>query len=107
MGNFGRESDEPTNHHVPGAFRLMYGKNAAGVLAHILGHVAFYCIDHELPPLTSIVVGKGRGTPGAEIPINPATVDQQREKVYQYDWYDLYPPSEPDLSAAALAHAAS
>jgi hypothetical protein len=90
-----------------GLSRLMYGKDASGVLSSILGHIAFYCIDNGLPPLTSIVVGKSRGTPGAEIPINPATIDQAREKVYQHDWYDVYPPSEADLSAAASAHSAN
>ena len=88
-----------------GLSRLMYGKSAAGVLASILGHIAFYCIDHDLPPLTSIVVGKRRGTPGEEIPIDPATLDQEREKVYQRDWYDIYPPSEAKLSTASSRHA--
>jgi len=45
---------------------LMYRKDAAGVLDKILGHVAFYCIDNDLPPLTSIIVGKGSVIP----PIN-------------------------------------
>ena len=77
---------------------LMYGKKAAGVLDKILGHVAFYCIENDLPHLTSIVVGKGRGTPGEDIPIDKASMDQHREKVYEYDWYDVYPPSCSDLS---------
>jgi hypothetical protein len=90
-----------------GLSRLMFGRDAAGVLAAILGHIAFYCIDNGFPPLTSIVVGKDRGTPGAEIPINSAAVDQEREKVYRFDWYDVYPPSEQELSAAASAHSAN
>ena len=44
-----------------GLSQLMFGRDAAGVLAQILGHLAFYCIDNDLPPLTSIVVGKRRG----------------------------------------------
>lgn len=85
--------------------RLMFGKDAAGVLAQIMGHIAFYCIDNSLPPLTSIVVGKGRGVPGEEIPIDPATLDQRREEVYDFDdWYDIYPPSEADLSKAYARH---
>ena len=46
-----------------GLSQKMYKKNAQGVLDKILGHVAFYCDDNDLPALTSIVVGKGRGTP--------------------------------------------
>ena len=45
---------------------LMYNKKAAGVLDKILGHVAYYCNENGLPPLTSVVVGKGRGTPGED-----------------------------------------
>ncbi|HKM63040.1 MAG TPA: hypothetical protein VJY39_11175 [Acidisphaera sp.] len=87
-----------------GLSRLMYRKDAPGVLDEILGHIAFWCIDSGLPPLTSIVVGKHRGTPGADIPIDPATIDAQRENVYDYDWYDVYPPSETELMAAHKAH---
>ena len=87
-----------------GLSRLMYGKRAAGVLASILGHIAFYCIDHDLPPLTAIVVGKRGGKPGEEIPIDPATIDEEREKVYRHDWYDVYPPNENELGAAYSDH---
>jgi hypothetical protein len=80
--------------------RLMFGKDAAGVLDKILGHVAFYCIENHMPPLTSIVVAKGRGIPGSEIPIDLTTIDAQREEVYEFDWYDVYPPSKDALSAA-------
>ncbi|MGA3303230.1 MAG: hypothetical protein ABSC72_08080 [Methylovirgula sp.] len=87
-----------------GLSRLMFGKNAAGVLAGILGHIAFYCNDNDLPPLTSIVVGKSRGTPGEEIPIDPSVIDEKREEVYQCDWYDIRPPSEEELGSAYSRH---
>lgn len=50
---------------------LMYVKEAAGVLDQILGHIAFYCQDEKIPPLTTIVVGKGPGKPGKGIPFDP------------------------------------
>ena len=53
--------------------------NGHACLWLILGHVAFYCIDEGLPALTSIVVGKGRGTPGRDIPLNIAQTDAERE----------------------------
>lgn len=82
---------------------LMYRRKAAGVLDKILGHVAFYCIEQGLPPLTSIVVGKGRGTPGQDIPLEAKALDGARERVYAYDWYDEYPPTAEDLAAAMKA----
>lgn len=75
----------------------MYQKKAAGVLDRILGHIAFYCIDNELSPLTSIVVGKGRGTPGDDIPIEQSNMDEQRESVYEEDWFNIYPPTANEL----------
>lgn len=79
---------------------LMYRKNAAGVLNRVLGHVAFYCIENDLPPLTSIVVGKGRGAPGQNIPIDLQNLDAERERVYGHDWYNEFPPT-PEMLAAA------
>jgi hypothetical protein len=83
---------------------LMYRRKAQGVLDKILGHVAFYCIDQELPPLTSIVVGKKRGTPGADIPIDLEQRDSERERVYAADWYDIYPPSAEELRESFARH---
>jgi len=83
---------------------LMYRKKAQGVLDRILGHIAFYCIDEDLPPLTSIVVGKKRGAPGADIPIDPTEYDTARERVYTTDWYNIYPPSPEELSEALANH---
>jgi hypothetical protein len=87
-----------------GLSRLMYRKDAPGVLDQILFHLAFWCIDNGLPPLTSIVVGKGKGKPGGDIPVEPTTFDEAREQVYEFDWFDVYPPSEADLSAAFSSH---
>jgi hypothetical protein len=84
--------------------QIMYGKQAAGVLAAILGHIAFYCQDNNIPILTTIVVGKGPGKPGDRILLDPLRVDEERESVYQHDWYDIYPPSEADLAAAYKKH---
>lgn len=78
---------------------LMYQRPAAGVLNEILGHVAFYCIDNHLPPLTVNVVNSD-GVPGQGIPVDLATACKERERVYGFDWYDIYPPSETDLADA-------
>jgi hypothetical protein len=87
-----------------GLSRLMYQKDAPGVLDKILGHVAYFCNANDLPPLTSIVVGKGRGTPGNDIPVDLSMIDAERERVYEHDWYDIYSPSKDELRAAYEAH---
>ncbi|PYQ13178.1 MAG: hypothetical protein DMH00_04695 [Acidobacteria bacterium] len=87
-----------------GLSRLMYQKDAPGVLDKILGHIAYFCNANDLPPLTSIVVGKGRGTPGNDIPVDLSKIDAERERVYEHDWYDIYSPSRDELRAAYEAH---
>jgi hypothetical protein len=89
-----------------GLSRFMYNKDAAGVLNEILGHVAFYCNQEKLPPLTSIVVGKGVGQASDGIPVDQTKLDELRERVYDYDWYNVYPPNEDDLKAAFAARSA-
>lgn len=85
--------------------QLLFQRDAAGVLAHILGHIAFNCIDNELPPLTAVVVKSDQGRPGERIPIDLADVESEREKVYETDWYDIYPPSEEELRDCYRNHA--
>jgi hypothetical protein len=87
-----------------GLAKLMFRKKAAGVLAGILGHVAFYCKENRIPPLTTLVVGKGAGKPGYRIPVRRAKIDKLRESVYEFNWYDVYPPSEAELAAAYKKH---
>jgi hypothetical protein len=50
--------------------------------------------------LTSIVVGKGRGTPGRDIPVDQSNMDALREEAYEYDWYNVYPPTVDELNEA-------
>jgi hypothetical protein len=87
-----------------GLSRLMYQRDAPGVLDEILGHIAYYCIDNKLPRLTSIVVGKGRGTPGQGFPGEILDIDKLRESVYENVWYNVYPPSEDELKKAFENH---
>jgi hypothetical protein len=83
---------------------LMFRKLAADALAKALGHVSSYCADSSLPPLTAIVVGKIRGIPSDDISIGQPALDEAREKVYAFDWFDLYPPSEDELRVAYERH---
>jgi hypothetical protein len=83
---------------------LMYRRKASGVLGKILGHIAFYCSDHDLPPLTTIVVNKASGLSGEGIPVNPSELDSERERVYAFDWYNIIQPSFQDLGDAYAAH---
>ncbi len=83
---------------------LMYGREAAGVLDRILGHIAYYCIENTLPALTVIVVGTKTGTPGPEIPVDPGDWDTERERVYKANWYDVCPPAAEEFAECFAKH---
>ena len=77
----------------------MFENTASGILGPILGYIAHYCNQNNLPPLTVIVVNSKTGLPGDEIPVSE-DLNALREKVYDFDWFDIYPPTEEDLKKA-------
>ena len=46
------------------------------------------CLFHERAVLVTAMQVE-REPPGADIPIDRATLDEQREKVYEYDWFNV------------------
>ncbi|WLE95350.1 MAG: hypothetical protein QTN59_11725 [Candidatus Electrothrix communis] len=74
------------------------GYNGAGTLAHTLGHIMFYCLENELPPLTILVVNQETGLPGDGL--TGADLNAGRESVFNYDWYSIIPPTPEDLKNA-------
>lgn len=78
----------------------MYEKPAQGVLDRILGHVAYYCKENDLPILTCIVVAQVTGLPGRDIPMSRKQLNAERERVYAENWYDIHPPSSRALRVA-------
>jgi len=74
------------------------GYEGAGTLAHILGHIMFYCQQNELPPLTIIVVNQKTGLPGEGM--TGADLNADRESAFNFDWYSLVPPTPEELKEA-------
>jgi hypothetical protein len=84
--------------------RLMFHEGVSGgLLAQTLGHIAFYCIDNNLPPLTVLVVNEN-GLPGEGIPVDPTQLHVKREEVYTFNWYNILPPSPEELERAYNDH---
>lgn len=75
-------------------------QSRAGVMRSWLGCVAFWCEQEHLPPLTVIVVNSETGKPGFGFPERKKGVDELREEVYQFDWYNVIPPAPEDLLKA-------
>jgi putative restriction endonuclease len=75
------------------------GFKGSGVFAGILGHIMFWCQDQKLPALTSLVVNQETGLPGDGL-ITPDDANSEREKVYEFNWYSLVPPTMQELDTS-------
>lgn len=73
------------------------GFKGVGVIGPFLDPIMRYCKQNNLPPLTIIVVSETTGSPGEGLTaVRNENLD--REAVFNYDWYNLYPPSEADFA---------
>ena len=77
----------------------LLGFQGAGILAPILGHVMRYCKQHQLPPLTVLVVNQKSGLPGTGL-TTPEDLHAEREQVFNFNWFKVYPPSPRELEAS-------
>ncbi|TVP64914.1 MAG: hypothetical protein EA343_04380 [Nodularia sp. (in: Bacteria)] len=82
-----------------GMLANILGFQGAGTLAPILGHIMCYCQQYELPPLTVMVVNQKTGLPGEGL-TSPDDLHAEREQVFNFDWFGLYPPSPEELQEA-------
>ena len=62
-------------------------------LTQLLGPIQAYCLAHDLPALTALVVGSDTGLPGAGFAGAPADVPAEQAKVFATDWPQC-PPAE-------------
>lgn len=81
---------------------LMFHKNAMGVLGPMLEPVARFCNENDLPPLTVIVVNAETGLAGEGIPIEQ-NLNEAKEQVFKFDWYDIFPPTIEELEQIMVA----
>jgi len=80
------------------------GMGGAGVLAQFLGPIMWYCDNQEpkLPPLTVLVVNQVTGLPGEGL-TTLENVNEDRERVFAYDWFSIEPPETKHFEAADRA----
>jgi putative restriction endonuclease len=74
----------------------LMGYNDARPIRNFLIPIMNYCDQNDLPPLTVLVVSKEKGTPGTGLTTvdNP---DLDRQRVFNYNWYNLYPPTPEEF----------
>lgn len=80
-----------------GARLHIYGR-ALQNFDRILAPIKYYCIHHNLPPLSAIVVYTETGLPGSGAEADEVDI----EKVFTYDWISRRPliPNESELADA-------
>ena len=64
-----------------------------------LEHIDKYCKQNKLPPLTMLVTDRPRGTRHSALFVQGGP-NRELERVFDYGWYDLVPPT-PEVLAEA------
>lgn len=80
----------------------MLGHERGGAfLAQQLGPLMAWCQQNGLPALTTLVVNKETGIPGDGLTaVRARDFPAEQQRVFDYDWYSLFPPSIDDLATA-------
>ena len=61
-----------------------------------------YCNEHGLPPLAVVCVDRKTGEPSRGN-VGVFRLDKNRERVFNYDWFALVPPTPEEIKEAHLA----
>ena len=79
------------------------GYTRARPIFQMLGGIMWYCIDHQLPPLTVVVVNQQTGLPGGGLTLH-GTVESETTRVWNHDWSGEKTPTIADYVAANANH---
>jgi hypothetical protein len=82
-----------------GQVAKILGMSGAGVIGQFLAPIVWYCQERGLPPLTVLVVNQDSGLPGDGL-ATLEEVNQDRERVFTWDWFALEPPETKDFEEA-------
>jgi putative restriction endonuclease len=75
------------------------GYRNARVTRAALSPIQDFCLEKGLPPLTSIVVNKATGLPGAGFKLTDGTIEDAQQRAFRKDWGTIPVPfGEPTLS---------
>ncbi len=74
------------------------GMHAAG-LGAVLEHIQSYCLVHELPPLSALVVNKGTGLPSHGF-VASTNVPRAFLEIFSHDWLAMPCPTPEALAEA-------
>jgi len=82
--------------------RKLMGYSDNRPLNHILGCIMYYCQQNDLPPLTLIVVNQ-KGIPGEGFTAEELkNYHETRERVFNFPWYEIVPPTVDEFEQARI-----
>lgn len=64
---------------------------------HALGHLYYYCVKHDLPLLSALVVKKGTGKPHPHAPYDSMDIPAEHRRCFAHDWLNTPVPSVQEL----------
>ena len=80
-----------------GSLAEMMGYAMAPPIFGFLDRLAQFCVDNNLPILPVIVCNENTGIPGSGILEYVEDVSSEREIVFDYDWFGIFPPEPRDF----------
>lgn len=78
----------------------LFGYERHGILGRHLQNITRFCRHKNFPLLPILVVHTKTGSPGDELILADVDLNAERERVFEYKWYEIYPPSEDDFKEA-------
>lgn len=90
-------------HRMLGENAQAIGKRAGQWRGLQLGQLLTYCKARKLPLLPAIVVMKKTGLPADTAPYEGKDLNAERETVFNFDWYALYPPNDSELASVLIS----
>jgi|SRR5687767_10742796 len=92
---FAARNRQTLTYELVGKLTAMHAAGVGGVLEPIQS----YCLLHNLPPLSALVVNKATGRPGLGF-IAAEDVPEAFVRVFDFNWLARVPPTSQQLAAA-------
>ncbi len=70
-----------------------YGRQAAQATIKPIAIVAFFCKEHHLPQLNTLVVNTEKGEPGRSVVDGGDSIGVAHQRVFAFDWFGIRVPT--------------
>lgn len=71
-------------------------------VSYPLKHIMYWCRERELPSITELVLSADRKLPSGGVTPS-AQHESEKQKIFEFNWYDVIPPTTEELRQAYTA----